>query len=43
MVYNSYRPVITASNPGYMAYDDTLNKPIWWNGAEWKDANGTTV
>lgn len=24
-------------------YDTTLGKPIWWNGANWKDAAGTTV
>jgi hypothetical protein len=37
------RPVIGASEAGYMAYDNTLNKPIWWNGGVWKDAMGTTV
>lgn len=24
-------------------YDETLGKPIWWNGTVWKDAAGTTV
>jgi hypothetical protein len=28
---------------GKFYYDTTLNKPIWWNGTVWKDANGTTV
>jgi hypothetical protein len=28
---------------GQMYYDTTLSKPIWWSGAAWKDAAGTTV
>lgn len=24
-------------------YDTSLNKPTWWSGLAWKDANGTTV
>lgn len=28
---------------GYMYFDKTLNKPIWWNGTAWVDATGTTV
>lgn len=28
---------------GLMYFDTTLNKPIWWNGTNWVDANGTTV
>lgn len=24
-------------------YDETLSKPIWWNGTVWKDADGVTV
>ncbi|PEW00289.1 hypothetical protein CN425_17565 [Bacillus cereus] len=28
---------------GIFYFDTTLNKPIWWNGTVWKDANGTTV
>ena len=35
------RPV---SKPiGYPYFDTTLNKPIWFNGTDWKDAMGTTV
>ena len=28
---------------GAMYFDTTLNKPIWWNGANWVDSNGTIV
>ncbi|HXP50996.1 MAG TPA: hypothetical protein VN922_13645, partial [Bacteroidia bacterium] len=28
---------------GFMYYDTSLTKPIWWNGANWKDATGATV
>ena len=51
---NGWSPVqpsvqgITGARPvnppqGYMYYDGTLNKPIWWNGTVWKDSTGTTV
>lgn len=28
---------------GYMYFDTTINKPVWWNGTVWKDAAGTNV
>ncbi|MGM7634684.1 right-handed parallel beta-helix repeat-containing protein [Bacillus sp. Hm123] len=28
---------------GKQYFDTTLNKPVWWNGTIWKDANGNTV
>jgi hypothetical protein len=28
---------------GQMFFDTTLGIPIWWNGAVWKNASGTTV
>lgn len=28
---------------GMMYLDTQINKPIWWNGSNWIDANGTTV
>lgn len=28
---------------GYMMFDVTLGKPIWWDGANWVDATGTAV
>lgn len=38
----SERPTLIESNP--VSYFDTdLNKPIWFNGADWVDATGTTV
>jgi hypothetical protein len=40
------RPVSTVQTPlavGYLYYDTTLDRPIWWNGTVWKKADGTTV
>lgn len=37
------RPSAAAKGAGAMFYDTTLSKPIWSNGAVWKDATGTTV
>lgn len=37
------RPTLTANHAGYMFFDATLGKPIWWNGTAWKDATGTAV
>ncbi|MFC4428022.1 SGNH/GDSL hydrolase family protein [Deinococcus navajonensis] len=37
----SARPVTPMA--GDQHYDTTLSKPVWWNGAAWKDAAGTTV
>jgi hypothetical protein len=39
---------LTAERPagikiGYMFYDTTLSKPVWWNGTNWKDATGTNA
>lgn len=33
------------TNPtiGYQFFDTTIGKPIWYNGASWVDATGTTV
>lgn len=28
---------------GFMYFDETLSKPIWWNGSAWKDATGASV
>lgn len=35
------RPTVTTV--GYMYFDTTLGKPIWWGGAAWKDATGAAV
>jgi hypothetical protein len=40
------RPISTAQVAlpvGQIYYDTTLDRPIWWNGAVWKKADGTTV
>lgn len=39
----SERPSLLSEDVGYMYYDTTLNKPIWFNGTDWVDATGTTV
>ena len=47
-VYQHYTSSTTAARPtvtatGYLHWDITLGKPVWWNGTVWKDATGTTV
>jgi hypothetical protein len=37
------RPTLTAAQTGFPMFDTTLQKPIWWDGANWKDATGTNV
>lgn len=39
---------VTGSRPtspvtGQFYYDTTIDRPIWWNGSNWKNAAGTTV
>ena len=33
-------PYLLSSNVGLSFYDQTLNKPVWWNGSGWGDAGG---
>lgn len=33
----------TTVSTGYMYFDTTLGKPIWWSGAAWVDATGSVV
>ena len=35
------RPTVVPT--GFMYFDTTLGIPIWWNGADWKNASGVTV
>jgi Pectate lyase superfamily protein len=37
------RPSASTVGEGAMFYDTTLDKPIWSDGTNWKDATGTTV
>lgn len=37
------RPLASAVGNGARIYDDTLNKPIWSDGAVWRDAAGVAV
>ena len=38
------RPTLSENNHiGYSFYDKTINKPIWWNGTNWIDVNGTSI
>ncbi len=39
----SQRPSADEIYIGYMYFDTTLGKPIWWNGSAWVDATGTAV
>lgn len=39
---------VTANRPsnvnvGFMYFDTTVGKPIWWNGSAWVDSTGTAV
>jgi hypothetical protein len=37
------RPSAASSGVGAQVYDTTLNKPIWSDGSNWRDAAGTVV
>ena len=37
------RPNPDETQYGFQFFDITLNKPIWWTGSKWVDANGTEV
>lgn len=38
------RPEFTGNfYAGFVYYDTTIKKPIWWGGSNWLDANGQTV
>ena len=37
------RPSAVTLGDGAMIYDTTINKPIWSDGAVWRDATGTAA
>jgi len=37
------RPSSSTVKVGYQIWDSTLNKPLWADGANWRDATGTAV
>lgn len=37
---SSGRPTLNADSKGFIYYDTTLKKPIYWNGTTWIDADG---
>lgn len=37
------RPILNATNTGYMYYDVTLKKYIVWNGIEWTNMDGSSL
>lgn len=39
----SGRPIVEYGNIGFVYFDKTINKPIWWTGSKWVDAIGTEV
>ena len=34
---------LATADTGFLYYDTTIGKPIWWSGSSWKDATGTIV
>ena len=40
-VQSTTRP--SSPTTGQLTFDVTINKPIWWNGYQWMDANGNNV
>lgn len=41
--YGNTRPTLTTNDIGFNFFDTDLNKPIWWAGTKWVDANGDIV
>ena len=39
----TYRPVLEASETGFLFFDTTLKKYIVWNGTEWTNMDGTSL
>ncbi len=40
----SERPTgLSSTHEGFLFYDKTLNKPIWWNGTSWADSSGNVL
>ena len=39
----SVRPALNTGDKGYMFWDTTLSKPIWWNGTAWVDNTGVVA
>lgn len=37
------RPILGVEDKGAVYFDTMLNKPIWWNGTAWVNADGTVV
>ena len=37
------RPALNPSDVGYVYFDTTLNKPIWWSSVAWVDGTGAVV
>lgn len=37
------RPNLTSDDKGFTFYDETLGRPVWFNGTSWVDANGEVV
>ena len=37
------RPTLATTDAGYLYFETTLARPIWWTGATWVDSTGTVV
>lgn len=42
-VASGSRPAAATAGAGAMVFDTTLNKPVWSDGTNWRDATGTVV
>lgn len=39
----SQRPTLSTTHKGFMFFDETLKRPLWWNGEKWIDGSGNEV
>ena len=40
VIAGSTRPTLSSADVGYVFYDSSIGKPIWWTGSAWVDATG---
>lgn len=38
-----HRPILNINQVGFVYFDKTLNKPIWWTGEKWVDSSGVDI
>lgn len=37
------RPTLSPNESGFVYYDTTVEKPIWWTGVKWVSSDGTDI